>query len=251
MSAVFTHGPLEPTRRYLLIALANYANKSGLAWPSVTELTEKCRLSRREVLYCLGELEREDWFATERCKGKGNRYQLNLFKLKLVQQVHQYQEVLVQEVHPTSATHAPTSATLALANKEYPSLTVNEPLKPEQPSIFSKSKTNGNGSEPDGQMIAAAVMLELRISGSHLPRMITEQATMELHAGRTADQVRDEMILAYQTCQKKFAKKPDFCPSAEKFFGEQWRRYKVAAPVAPKPDLIEQMRQLRQQEKKP
>ncbi len=44
------------TTRLVLLALANYANTRGDAWPSVKTLAADCNCSDRQVQYSLGEL---------------------------------------------------------------------------------------------------------------------------------------------------------------------------------------------------
>jgi len=73
------------------------------------------------------------------------------------------------------------------------------------------------------EMIAQAVISELRISGRYLPSTITDVAKGELKAGRAATEIREAMIASRQYYDKSAGKlwKPI---DVERFFGEgSWR----------------------------
>ena len=55
--------------RLVLLALADFANDAGEAWPSLASLSAKTRLSQREVRYALRNLERLGEIKTRRNKG--------------------------------------------------------------------------------------------------------------------------------------------------------------------------------------
>ena len=41
---------LEPTKKLILMALADYADDDGVCWPSMNRLADKCNVSRRTIL---------------------------------------------------------------------------------------------------------------------------------------------------------------------------------------------------------
>jgi hypothetical protein len=49
----------QGTRRLVLLALADYANDQGMAWPSIASLAQKCRLSERQTQRILRILEKD------------------------------------------------------------------------------------------------------------------------------------------------------------------------------------------------
>jgi hypothetical protein len=57
---------LPPTHMLLLTHLANFADDTGKAWPSVDTLAARTHLARRTVLDCLAELEAAGWIIGER-----------------------------------------------------------------------------------------------------------------------------------------------------------------------------------------
>jgi hypothetical protein len=66
--------------RYVLLALADHADPSGFAFPSIALLADKCVLTGRSVIGAITQLERQHWI-TKTKKGKANQYQINLEKL--------------------------------------------------------------------------------------------------------------------------------------------------------------------------
>src|ERR1044071_2818882 len=65
----------------VLLSLADYANDDGVAFPSISKLAEKSRMSERNVCYALGKLELLGELTRERSSGGNNRrsrYRVNL-----------------------------------------------------------------------------------------------------------------------------------------------------------------------------
>lgn len=57
MSRVWEESPHSGGKLLLLLALADYANRQGVAWPKLSDLAEKARMSERHVRRSLRELE--------------------------------------------------------------------------------------------------------------------------------------------------------------------------------------------------
>lgn len=76
MSQVWEHSNAEGSELLLLLAIADYANNKGEAWPSITTLAEKCRLSRRQIIRMQQRLEERGELTIHRRTGfRGtNRY---------------------------------------------------------------------------------------------------------------------------------------------------------------------------------
>ena len=64
MTAVFDHGPAAPSDRLMLLALADHADDSGVAWPGVERLAHKCCVHRDTARRTLRRLEDEGWITT-------------------------------------------------------------------------------------------------------------------------------------------------------------------------------------------
>jgi hypothetical protein len=79
-AAVWGAGPRDRTMRYVLLALADHADQSGFAFPSIARLAGKCVLTERSVIGTVTQLEHDNWI-TKTKKGKANQYQINLEKL--------------------------------------------------------------------------------------------------------------------------------------------------------------------------
>jgi predicted ArsR family transcriptional regulator len=66
----------------VLLALADYANDDGLAWPSVLSLALKTILTERQVRNILGQLEAAGELEVIR---RGGRGRTNLYRLTISQ----------------------------------------------------------------------------------------------------------------------------------------------------------------------
>ena len=69
MSCVWKHSKTRLGQRLVLLALADFANDDGEAWPSLKTLAAKSLLSEREIRYALRRLERLGEIKTLRNKG--------------------------------------------------------------------------------------------------------------------------------------------------------------------------------------
>lgn len=79
MSAVWENGPQEQSLRFVLLALADYANDDGECWPSVGSVAKKTCLTERGVRKIIGRLEEGGW--VEKVIG-GGRQNSNLYRVK-------------------------------------------------------------------------------------------------------------------------------------------------------------------------
>jgi hypothetical protein len=61
----------------VLLALADYANDEGEAWPSIPALAKKSRIGESTLYECIKELEREGWIKVKRASGKKSSYTVN------------------------------------------------------------------------------------------------------------------------------------------------------------------------------
>lgn len=66
------------TAKLVLIALADYANDQGTAWPSMSTLAGRCSLSKRAVIMNIGALEKRGLISKRKALGKGSIYTLQL-----------------------------------------------------------------------------------------------------------------------------------------------------------------------------
>ena len=72
---------IESSTKFVLVALADYANKKWLAWPSVAALEEKTCLKRRAILYALADLKKAG-FIESLDERKGDTKQIPVYQLK-------------------------------------------------------------------------------------------------------------------------------------------------------------------------
>ncbi|WP_170063433.1 helix-turn-helix domain-containing protein [Albidovulum inexpectatum] len=70
--AIWDRGPESPNERFVLVALADYANEHGECWPSIDGLCRKTRLSERGVQSILRRLEKAGWVRVVAGGGRSN-----------------------------------------------------------------------------------------------------------------------------------------------------------------------------------
>jgi hypothetical protein len=89
MSAVWQRGPHETVQRFVLLALANYADQDGYCWPSYNTLAERCAISRSTAIRAVKALEEDGWIrrqARQAANGQAgtNGYFVNMERLGMV-----------------------------------------------------------------------------------------------------------------------------------------------------------------------
>lgn len=80
MAAVWERSQHSGTHLLMLLAIADFADDDGRAYPSVPTLARKCRMKERNAQYILAELVETGELATQR--GKGPRGS-NVYRIKL------------------------------------------------------------------------------------------------------------------------------------------------------------------------
>ena len=89
MAAIWEHFPGSGSDLLCMLALADFANDTGIAYPSIATLSRKVRLSRRQTQKLLRRLEQDGWIAVIGNATGGNpnasrRYRLDLSRLTSV-----------------------------------------------------------------------------------------------------------------------------------------------------------------------
>ncbi len=79
-SAVWKHSKQKSGALLVLLALADYANEDGIAWPAVSTLARKARMSSRNVQRWLSTLQRDGELKVLRNQGRRgvNIYQISV-----------------------------------------------------------------------------------------------------------------------------------------------------------------------------
>jgi len=133
MTYVWEHAPFKASTLVLLLAIADFSNEDGIAWPSIETLSKKCRMQERNTIELLKLLEKSGWLTIYRNAGPHG--------------VHKYQ---VQSLHPmqTQNVEMPKGgaklrrnfAAEMHPNRQEPSGTVIEPsvTKEENVKTFTK-----------------------------------------------------------------------------------------------------------------
>ena len=82
MSWVWESGPQSQSDRFVLLALADYANDEGECWPSIAGIRAKVCMSERGVQTVIRRLEATGWLSIEVGKGRKN---CNVYMIKTPQ----------------------------------------------------------------------------------------------------------------------------------------------------------------------
>src|SRR5262245_7292492 len=72
---VWEHTQVTRLARYVLLAIADRANKQGRAWPSLADLVRRTGLCRRTVIKCIAEAKRRGELLVEHT-GRHNFYEI-------------------------------------------------------------------------------------------------------------------------------------------------------------------------------
>ena len=79
MSRVWENGPGKQAERFVLLAIADYANDEGECWPSIAGICRKTCMSERGVQTIIRRLQADGWLDIETGKGRRN---CNLYTVK-------------------------------------------------------------------------------------------------------------------------------------------------------------------------
>lgn len=79
-SAVWKHSRQKSGRLLVLLALADYTNSEGIAWPAASTLAKKVRTSKRNVQRCVRELEKAGELEVRRNEGRRGS---NIYRIRL------------------------------------------------------------------------------------------------------------------------------------------------------------------------
>lgn len=127
MARVWEHSQHGGTDLLMLLAIADFSDDQGTAFPAVDTLAEKCRMKSRNARYILRTLETSGELTIHQNQGpKGsNLYRINLDSLGVQHSAGVQCIAGVQPIAATPATHC-TKPLQPIAAE--PSLTVKEPL---------------------------------------------------------------------------------------------------------------------------
>lgn len=120
---VWEYGPVDLVERGVLMAVAEFCDRSGFCWPSVARLVEVTCLSRATVFRVLRRLEDDGWLRREaRTRANGARtasgFHVNLARLNVAPGRGQQNNPSQAETPPVSKrdgitpSHAETGSTL-------------------------------------------------------------------------------------------------------------------------------------------
>lgn len=74
ITEVWKHAPFKRSDLLILLALADSANDDGVCWPSITTLSERGRINRRNTFATLVKLEEAGWLKRTSREGRSTIY---------------------------------------------------------------------------------------------------------------------------------------------------------------------------------
>ena len=108
MSRVWEQHGITPTQKFVLLALADWANDEGLCWPSINRLAVKSCLTARCIQKTIRNLEEAGLIRREEVTGKGNKYWISI----PMNDVHPCTTFTppLNDVHPTPEPRSPNTS---------------------------------------------------------------------------------------------------------------------------------------------
>ena len=85
MTTIWDEGPANQSERFVLLALADYANDAGECWPSVSGVARKTCLSPRGVQTIIKRLVASGWLSVDVGGGRKN---CNVYRIQTPQHMH-------------------------------------------------------------------------------------------------------------------------------------------------------------------
>ena len=120
MSMIWDRGPESQSERFVLLALADYANDDGECWPSIDGVARKTCLTDRGIQKIMRRLEETGWLEIDLGGGRKN---CNLYRIKTLN--------VVQPERSSPPNVVPKNPERGSVNPERgsaePSITINEP----------------------------------------------------------------------------------------------------------------------------
>lgn len=185
LALVLKHGPVNNTRKMILVALANYADPEGRCWPSVAKISQMASCSRSSVFAHMnvlcdgGWLQRMPDFRPNGSR-KCSKYLINVSRLKQFEAAEQKNAVRVVD-----------------GFKPFP----EDEIVIGQRNRGSISRTGGSISRTDGGSISRtgrSLHVNIRQSGRNARVGIdpdVRRAKFALADPQTSDEERDEIRL--------------------------------------------------------
>ena len=81
MSLVWSHRGLSPTRKLILLRLADHSDTDGKCWPSIAHVADFCECSTRTVARAIAHFEEIGLISHHRRFNQSNVYQFNTDKM--------------------------------------------------------------------------------------------------------------------------------------------------------------------------
>ncbi|MEW4469023.1 helix-turn-helix domain-containing protein [Parasphingorhabdus sp. JC815] len=132
MSEIWDMEGLSPVEKLSLLALADWANDDGLAWPSIKQIADKTGCSRRTVQAAFSRAEKEGLLTREQVIGKGCKYTIHPCKRRT-----RAGGAPVQESAQTRAGGAPNTPVNTIKKKDTNVSKKEKPIPPAKPDSVS------------------------------------------------------------------------------------------------------------------
>ena len=127
MSKIWEDGPKSQSERFVLLALADYANDDGECWPSIAGISRKTCLTERGVRQIIRRLQQDGWLDVDEGGGRKN---CNLYRVKTLNEVQSELNSamnVVQENPERGSINTERGSTNTERGAAEPSITINKP----------------------------------------------------------------------------------------------------------------------------
>lgn len=128
MSRVWKYSQHSGSALLVLLAIADYARDDGSAWPSITTLAEKARISERQTIRIIKKLERSEELRVTHRRHAGNFYMIAMDILSDRMTLIESEEDAEIDAESHIISDTAESVISDTIESHDPSLTVKEPL---------------------------------------------------------------------------------------------------------------------------
>lgn len=194
MSMVWENGPKAQAERFVLLALADYANDEGECWPSIAGICRKTCMSERGVQGVIRRLQSSGWLSVSIGSGRRN---CNVYTIK------------------NPAPPAPRTTCPPHMDAETPHMDAINPAPPApEPSLTIKEPSLSSSSRDAGTNdfdLLSEVLSAVGLKGGRIPAHWMPPAA-SLHVNRWVSDLgltNSEIISAAHESRKRFSDPPN------------------------------------------
>lgn len=186
MSLVFK-SDLPTTEKFVLLAIADFSNSEGIAWPSITRIEKHTSLSRRAIFTSIKKLEGRG-ILSKKCNPNASSTMYKIH-IEMVKKMHGAGGALVQEVHHRGAGDAPP-----LVQEVHPNHNNNHQLTTNKKEKNNKKEKIEKPEGVNEQVWIDFIQHRKRKKANITPTALKGIASQSLKAGWTLEEALIEIV---------------------------------------------------------